>query len=523
MKIIDKLVIRSFLGPYILSFFVAEFVLIMQFLWKYIDEILGKGFSIFEILELIFYYGMTIVPMALPISILIASVMVFGDMAEKHELPTMKSAGVSLLRIMRGGLILAFLTFLFSIFASNYLKPTASFQFKKRFDIIRKQKSTLTIEEKIFNDDFSNYIIRVNSKNKDGRGMKDVLIYDHTKPDKSLINLISSDSAEMYSTENGRYFIMNLFDGYQYQEDNREKDKSGKIKYPFMKTHFDSYEKILDMSEFFLAEGDLSINRNKEDMLNTFQILKVLDSLKISKDEALEMVKYDYAEISSNGPTTTISNLVMLEEKEGLDSLKIDSLDNAASTLPLKQKIASRSRPNNFSEIKHLKAASLDTVSRFYEMLGREDLYKVINRAVSVASSRSDIAFTTNNRIEGVKRSRNAYLLRLNQQYSFATICLIFFFIGAPLGSIIRKGGYGYSLLVAILFYMVFIISSIVGEKLLKNGTLGGVVGAWLSCILLLPFGILFTHKALNDVKFDLGSRMTSFLSRFNSNKEKET
>ena len=203
----------------------------MQFLWKYIDDILGKGFSIFEILELISYYGLTIIPMALPISILIASVMVFGDMSEKHELPTLKSAGVSLVRIMRGGILLAVLTFVFSLFASNYLKPTASFKFKKRFDVITKQKSTLNIEEKIFNDDFNNFIIRVDEKSKDGKSMKDVLIYDHTKPDKSLINVISSDSAEMYSTEDGRYFVMNLFDGMQYQEDNRTKRKDGSTKY----------------------------------------------------------------------------------------------------------------------------------------------------------------------------------------------------------------------------------------------------------------------------------------------------
>src|SRR5690606_16930980 len=132
----------------------------MQFLWKYIDDILGKGFTILEIMRMISYYGVMIIPMALPISILIASVMVFGDIAEKYELTSMKSAGISLIRVMMPGILLAFCTFIFSIIASNYLKPTASLEFNSWFKAMRRQKSSLSIEEGIFNDDFRNYRIR---------------------------------------------------------------------------------------------------------------------------------------------------------------------------------------------------------------------------------------------------------------------------------------------------------------------------------------------------------------------------
>jgi lipopolysaccharide export system permease protein len=139
----------------------------------------------------------------------------------------------------------------------------------------------------------------------------------------------------------------------------------------------------------------------------------------------------------------------------------------------------------------------------------------VISRAASIASSRTDIGFNTLNRMKSLDKRKEAYKLRLHQQYSFATVCLIFFFIGAPLGSIIRKGGYGYPLLIAILYYMVFIISSIMGEKLLRSATFDGMMGAWIPCILLLPFALLFTHKALNDVKFYLSNRMIAFFNRF--------
>ena len=161
MKQLDKLVSKGFIGPYIMSFFVAEFVLIMQFLWKYIDEIIGKGFSMWILIELIFYYAVTIIPMAVPITILISSVMVFGDMSEKYELSSFKSAGVSLLRVMKPAIYIALCTAGFSLFSSNYLKPKANYKFFSRFDSIRKQRPSLTIEEGIFNDDFKGFSIRV--------------------------------------------------------------------------------------------------------------------------------------------------------------------------------------------------------------------------------------------------------------------------------------------------------------------------------------------------------------------------
>jgi lipopolysaccharide export system permease protein len=143
LKKIDKLIITSFIGPTILSYFIATFVLVMQFLWKYIDEILGKGFTILELLELIMYYAVTLIPLAVPITILIASVMVFGDMSEKYELSSMKSAGVGLVRIMMPGFVIAVLIGIYSLFASNFLKPAANLQFQKRLIALRKQKTAL--------------------------------------------------------------------------------------------------------------------------------------------------------------------------------------------------------------------------------------------------------------------------------------------------------------------------------------------------------------------------------------------
>ena len=153
LKQLDKLVTKSFLGPYIIAFVVAEFVLVLQFIWRYIDDFIGRGISPLIISEMVFYYAITIIPLAVPISILISSVMVYGNMAEKYELTSFKSAGVSLYRIMRPGIIIAVLTGLFSIFSSNFLKPKANLSFYQTFDNVRRAKPTMTIDQGIFNYD----------------------------------------------------------------------------------------------------------------------------------------------------------------------------------------------------------------------------------------------------------------------------------------------------------------------------------------------------------------------------------
>ncbi len=499
VKKIDKLVSSSFIGPYILSFFVAEFVLIMQFLWKYIDEILGKGFTMFELMELILYYGITIIPMAVPITILIASVMVFGDMSEKHELSSMKSAGVSLIRIMGAGIVIAVFTAFFSLFASNYLKPLANYQFQKKFIALRKQKSALSIEEKVFNDDFKSYIIRVNEIKKDGRTMEDVLLYDHTDPDRSKINLIRSSSGEMYNSEDGRFFIMNLKDGEQYRE--LSSSESNKKKYSLIRTQFEEYVKVFDMSEFDMDENSLNINRNKEDMLNTFQLVDAIDSL----ENQIELNKKGSEKYSS------LLEKELLVEKTAEDSIRARAVKRnkgSKSTTHSKNSKKQTKEPRVF-QVPH---DSIVLTSSFLQTLKGEGMNNVLVRSASKAKTEYNIIKRKINAEKNFRKSREKYILKLHQQYSWALVCIIFLFIGAPLGSIIRKGGYGYPLLVAILFYMIFIITTIMGQKMLKSQTMNGILAAWIPCIILSPFAVFLTYQALRDAKFKLIS--FSFLTR---------
>jgi lipopolysaccharide export system permease protein len=243
MKRMDLYLVKSFIPPFFVAFCIALFVLVMQFLWVYIDEIMGKGLTFFELTELVFYLSMTMVPNALPLGVLISSVMVLGNLAERYELAGLKSAGISLMRIMRPLAITAFMIACGSLFVADRVIPWANLQFHSRFYDIRKAKPTLAFEENVFNDEFQDYTMRIGKKSADGRHLKDVMIYgNQSSGNADLVNQIMAKNGEMFTTKDRQYIVMNLKDGIQYQETTNNRD--GIKHYPFVRIKFKSWQKI---------------------------------------------------------------------------------------------------------------------------------------------------------------------------------------------------------------------------------------------------------------------------------------
>jgi lipopolysaccharide export system permease protein len=571
LKTLDKLVLKSFVGPYVFSFFVAEFVLVMQFLWKYVDELVGKGLSFWFLAELVFYYAVTIIPLAVPITILISSVMVYGNMAEKYEISSFKSAGVSLIRVMRPGIFLALFTFAFSLFSSNYLKPKANLKFFQAFENVRKQKPSMTIEEGIFNDDFRGFSIRVGKKHADDESIEDVMIYDNTN--RSFLNLTTAKRGKMYTINNGKYFIMELEDVQQYQEV-LDKDQANRNNPTiFLRSEFDTWQKIFDMSEFEFSEKTSGLARRKYDLYNTFQLIGGIDSIENDLILTSYRSKYDFKElgiieidstaykevvekqdkdilktsaISKRGYSTTTrvsepstgsqrkvpmtradsSAVVKSETSSGLNKGKPlppkngDNLAKLNKKLdavkpPEKRLIDVQAQKERENRVVFRDDVDIDTVSTIASLLPEKHASSTVFRALNLAQTINEKIKSASNedRMKGTNKRR--YVLRLHQMYSWATICIIFMFIGAPLGSIVRKGGYGYPLLIAIVFFMLFIILMIMGEKLNKSESISAIMAAWLPCLTLLPISVVLSYLALGDIGGFSFNWLTDFISRF--------
>lgn len=279
MKQIDRLLLGSFLGPFAISFGIALFVLVMQFLWVYIDDIAGKGISIFLLAELIGYLSVSTFPMALPIAVLLSSVMVTGNLAERYELSSFKSAGVSLLRIMRSLIAASALIAFFSYVCSDFLIPKANLQFKSRLYDIRKQKPALAVEPGIFNEDFRQFVMRIGRKDQKGDGISEILIEDNSQIGNVRFNQILADSGRMFTARDKRYFVMELYNGMQYQEPSSGASGNASSRYPFVRTKFKTWTKVWDLGEFEMNRTDEERFKGQRVTLSMAQLRDYMDSL----------------------------------------------------------------------------------------------------------------------------------------------------------------------------------------------------------------------------------------------------
>ncbi len=504
MKQIDKLLLKSFVGPFAVAFGVALFVLIMQFLWLYIDEIAGKGVSIFIMLELIGYLSISTFPMALPIAVLIASVMVMGNLAERYELSSLKSAGVSLLRVMAPLMVASVGIAWFSFFCSDYLIPKANLQFRSRLFDIRKQKPALSIEKGTFNEDFRQFIIRVGDKAKDGETISDVIIEDQTNNGRSKFNQILADSGQMFTTADKRYFVMNLYHGAQYQEPGGN-GSAQKQQYPFVRTKFKSWEKVWDMSEFEMSRTDEDRFKTQRSMLTMQQLNASIDSLGKMIDAGKQEMATDIVANQKRKPLVQINpaaakldSLSKIEQAKVLASqAQIRAAKQRAQPLPSSDKFKRDSLPPGTPKQKFEKPLRdypdfiATFPSNFHKDLTEDALRQLKLHTTVIDNRKGQI---DSRRLEMAKTGYELYT-----KHSFALVCIVFLFIGGPMGAIIRKGGFGYPILVSIVFFVAFVFLTILCRKLAESYVLSPFWAAMMPCIAMIPIGAFLTMRSSND------------------------
>ena len=444
MRKLHLFTIKSFLGPFIATFFIAIFLLLMQFLWKWIDDLVGKGLEINEIGELLFFASIRFVPLALPISMLLASVMTFGALGEKSELVAMKSAGVSLRRIMNPLIVFVVFISVGSFMFSNYVMPIANLKSGSLLYSIQKQKPALNIKAGVFYNGIEGYSIKVEEKSDDGQSLKNIIIYNHTSRNGND-NIIIAESGSMKLTKDERFLEFKLIDGYSYLQ---EKEKRGKRKKPHRTTKFKEDLILFDLSAFDFKRTSTALYKGHYAMLNNQQLNNAIDSLKQKLNQRQELIKENVIEKY---------NLSKLEKVD----TEIKSLDSTFANL---QK------------------------TRMYDFAINK-----LRTLKSVANSnKSDLDY-------------REYIIRKHQiewhrKISLAIACIILFLIGAPLGTIIRKGGFGMPVMISVFFFVFYHVINIIGEKAAKEATLSVVEGMWLANFIFLPIAILLSYKTSKGI-----------------------
>ena len=477
IKTLDKLIFKSFIGPFIVTFFIAIFVLIMQSLWKYIDDLVGKGLDLFTIFTFVWYISATLLPLAMPIAILISSIMTFGNLGESFELVAIKSSGISLVRFMRPIMLFTVLLCIITFLFANYVVPYSQLKFVTLYRDIMVQKPSLDLKQGIFYQGIENYAIKVGKKNEDGKNIEKVLIYDQTNQLQD--NTILAQKGKMDITKDKYYLTFDLENGTRYQEKGLTTDTTTE----YIRLEFKTFRKLFDLSSFQKSKGDENDYRTNYKMLSAKQLNKNIDSISKVKDS------------------------VQLRIANNLKASLLYLNDTAATWVKVKALEFKKDSP-----------------------VFPKDVDRDLNdRALSKANELKSLLTMSHNEYETKRESLMNHKMEWHRKFSFSLACMVLFFIGAPLGSIIRKGGLGMPLVVAIIFFLLFHLLTVFGEKLIKNQILSPLWGMWFAVIILTPVGIFLTYKAMNDsqifnkdVYVRLFKKLKSYLPN-NKNKLNET
>lgn len=456
VKQLDLYLIKSFIGPLLVTFFIAIFVLLMQFLWTYIDELAGKGLSTGVILQLIYYASATFVPMALPLAILLSSLMTYGNLGENYELIAAKASGISLWQLMKPLFIIAIILTGVTFYFSNNILPKANLKMMSLLRDVRQQKPTLNIREGIFNKDLDNYVIKVGKKDKDGKHIENIVIYDHSNYGPAL-RITTAQNGIMETTPDQRYLVFTLYDGMSYMEIREKRNDYYTI--PLQRIYFDKQILHINISNFAFQRSDPGLLKEHYKMLNISQLNYFIDSLETDYTKIQEQ-QSTLLSMTFNNWWIYIANDSTFKPNANVTNNTFDSLINLLDDIHRKE---------------------------MYKMASEH----VLNNA-NMLDNQADLS-------KSLKKSKARYEIEWHRKFTLSITCLLLFFIGAPLGAIIRKGGLGFPLVISVLVFVLYYIITIIFEKTAKDLIISPFIGMWLPAFILLLFGLWLTIQTIKD------------------------
>ena len=467
MKKLDQFILKSFVGPFIAILLVVVFILMMQFLWLYIDELVGKGLSLKVILEFLGWGSITMLPLSLPLATLLSSMMTLGTLGENNELLAIKAAGISLQRVLIPlGLACGAIS-IGAYFVSNDLMPVAYNKIYQLREDIGKTKDEIKIPTKTFYNGIDGYILRVDERNDDTGIMHGVMVYNHTK-NKGNTSLTLADSAMMMMSKDKTYLSFILFDGANYEETNNKKYRDTTLQ--LQKIDFHRQELIIPLENYAFQKSDTSRFKDQVKSMN------------------LEQLQYSQDSIGRLNAEGKQNNLISMRNSRTLRYNK--QLDTAAA---LKTKT-----PLVRKDIGKWKDLDDEIEATEKALRNADELQMALN-----SYSRERYYHTLTLRLIDIE---------IFKKFALSIACFIFFFIGAPLGAIIRKGGLGVSAIISVLFFVAYYVIDIAGTKLARDGAVGAFIGVFFSSFVLFPTGLFLTWKAINDASlFNIDSIKNGF------------
>ena len=479
MKKLYLYITKSFLGTFLLTFFIVVFVWVMQFVWLYVDDLVGKGLEFKIIAELLFYTSITAIPMSLPLALLLALLMCFGNLGEHYELVAMKASGISMWRSMRPLLYFSLMLSVMAFFISNSLIPIATLKWRTLLTDVQRQKLAFNIKEGVFYKDIENYVIYVEKKGKDGSSIYGVKIYDHTDHTGNT-KIISADSGYMAMSPNQRNILFTLYNGYNYTDITTDNYKDTR---PFERMSFKQEQIKFSLASFDLTRSSEDMYKSYQQMMNIRQLSASLDSLERRYDTKQEAFTQGFERRWGNYNSLSIP-------EPRLDTLR------AADTGHI------------------LVWPLLD----HYDEATRTAL---VNMAVGSAQNAKDNVAFNKIDLSAQTENINKHKKEWHKKFTLSIACIIFFFIGAPLGSIIRKGGLGLPVVISVVFFIIYHLISTICERMAVFGDLNMFLGVWLSSLVLMPVGLFFTFKATTDAALFDGDSWKKFFKRLFQKKRK--
>lgn len=448
IKKLDKLILKAFIGPFIATFFITLFVLVLQFFWLYIDDFVGKGLDLGTIGQAIVYVGATVVPLALPLAVLLSSIMTFGNLGETFELVAIKSAGIPLLRFMRAILVVAILLSGVAFLFNNYILPVSNLKLGRlKYDIINK-KPAFDLREGSFYTNIPGYAIKVGKKEDDDSTLREIIIFE--KDYNLQDNIIIANKGVMKVSDDKRFLEFKLIDGWRYTERGSRMNMNTE----FIRLGFKEFKKVFDLSSLQLGKTEDSLFKDNYQMLSVRQLTVTIDSLERIHDNFRKKLT---AEL---GPYVAFTR-------------QLDSLDIA---------VGKTTRPDSMNDI-------------IPDSVFSQTNERVLSQ-LSIIKSTLEI---NKSEFEARSKSLRFHKIAWHEKFTMSVACLVLFFIGAPLGSIIRKGGLGTPLVFAVIFFVVFFLLNNFGKKFVKEDVMPAGWGMWLATYILVPIGIFLVYKAMHD------------------------